>query len=72
MRDSERYEAQADTVLRMAARAESAAEKQVYLNIADGWRQLAAEAARNEDRVGPEPRTFHLPDDDEDTPPRRR
>ena len=58
MRDSERYEAQAATVLRMAARAESAGEKQVYLRIADGWRQLAAEAARNEERVAPEQRAF--------------
>jgi len=58
MRDSERYEAQAVTVLRMAARAESAAEKHVYQNIADGWRRLAAEAARNEERVDSEPRSF--------------
>ena len=58
MRDSERYEAQAQTVLRMAGRAGSPAEKQVYLNIADGWRRLAAEAARNEDRVEPEQRSF--------------
>jgi len=48
MRDSKRYEAQAQLVLRMAARAESAAEKQVFLNIADGWKRLAEEAARNE------------------------
>lgn len=48
MRDSERYLAQADQVARLAARAESAAEKEVYLNIADGWRKLAAEAFRNE------------------------
>lgn len=58
MRDSERYEAQAQTVLRMAARAGSPAEKEVYLNIADGWRRLAAEAARNEHRIGPEARSF--------------
>ena len=58
MRDSERYEAQAQTVLRMAGRAGSPAEKQVYLNIADGWRKLAAEAARNEHRVEPEQRSF--------------
>jgi hypothetical protein len=67
MRDSERYEAQAQTVLRMAGRAGSPAEKQVYLNIADGWRRLAAEAARNEDRVGPEQRSFV----DKDKGPRR-
>jgi hypothetical protein len=58
MRDSERYEAQAQVVLRMAARAGNAAEKEVYLNIADGWRRLAAEAVRNERRVDPEERSF--------------
>lgn len=50
MRDSDRYMAQADTVARMAARANSAAERQVYDNIAEGWRKLAAEARRNERR----------------------
>jgi len=66
MRDSERYQAQAETVLRLAARADSAGEKQVYLSIADGWKRLAAEAARNE-RQGarpPEPRSFESHDDD--------
>jgi len=58
MRDSERYEAQAQAVLRMAARAGSPAEKDVYMNIADGWRRLAAEAARNEHRIDPEERSF--------------
>ncbi|MGZ3376013.1 MAG: hypothetical protein ACXU8S_05390 [Phenylobacterium sp.] len=60
MRDSERYDAQADAVFRMAARAESPAEKQVYLSIAEGWRKLAAEAARNERQTNrpPEPRSF--------------
>ena len=58
MRDSQRYEAQAQVVLRMAARAGNAAEKEVYLNIADGWRRLAAEAARNEHRIDPEERSF--------------
>ena len=48
MRDSQRYHAQAELVLRMAARAESAAENQVFLNIAEGWKKLAEEAARNE------------------------
>jgi hypothetical protein len=66
MRDSERYEAQAEAVVRMAARAGSDAEKEVYLNIADGWRRLAAEAARNEERAGgnvaPEPRSFSRQD----------
>jgi hypothetical protein len=59
MRDSERYHAQAETVLKMAARAGSGPEKHVYLSIADGWKRLAAEAARNEDRDRPaEPRSF--------------
>jgi hypothetical protein len=48
MRDSERYLAQADTVMRMATRADSPAEREVYLNIAEGWRRLAAEVLRNE------------------------
>ena len=67
MRDSERYEAQAQMVLRMAGRAGSSAEKQVYQNIAEGWRKLAAEAARNEDRIEPEQRYFM----DKDNGPRR-
>lgn len=48
MRDSERYLAQAETVMKMAARATSPAEREVYLNIAEGWRKLAAEVQRNE------------------------
>ena len=56
MKDSERYLAQAETVLRLAARADSPAEKQVYLNIAEGWRRLAAEVRRAE--VAREPRSF--------------
>ena len=48
MRDSERYLAQAEVVARMAARAESDAERSVYLTIAEGWRKLAAEVQRNE------------------------
>ena len=48
LRDSERYLAQAEQVARMAAKAESPAEREVYLSIADGWRKLAAEAFRNE------------------------
>lgn len=48
MRDSERYLAQAETVMRMAARADSPAEREVYLTIADGWRKLAAEVQRHE------------------------
>jgi hypothetical protein len=66
MRDSERYEAQAQTVLRMAAHADSPAAKQVYLNIADGWMRLAAEAARSERRGGAatERRSFGSPSED--------
>lgn len=56
MRDSERYLAQAEHVMRMAARAENLAEKEVYLSIAEGWRRLAAEVQRNEPPH--EPRTF--------------
>ncbi|MGA0605329.1 hypothetical protein ACO2Q0_04950 [Phenylobacterium sp. VNQ135] len=48
MRNSKRYEEQAEAVSRLAARAASEAEREVYLNIADGWRKLAAEAIRNE------------------------
>lgn len=48
MRNSERYAEQAETVMRLAAKAESRAERDVYLSIADGWRKLAAEAIRNE------------------------
>lgn len=59
MRDSERYESQAKEVLRMAARARSAVEKEIYATIADGWNKLAGEAARNEARRRPEePRSF--------------
>jgi len=66
MRDSERYDAQADSVFRMAARSESPAEKQVYLSIAEGWRKLAAEAARNERHPSrpQEPRSFDPRRDD--------
>jgi hypothetical protein len=56
MKDSERYIAQAETVMRMAARAGSPAEKDVYLSIAEGWRKLAAEVKRNE--VPDEQRSF--------------
>ena len=52
MRDSDRYMAQAETVARMAARAGSSPERQVYENIAEGWRKLAAEARRNERHEG--------------------
>jgi hypothetical protein len=56
MRDSERYLAQADVVMRLAARADSPAEKEIYLSIAEGWRRLAAEVMRHE--VAPEDRSF--------------
>ena len=62
MRDSERYEAQAQLVLTMAAKAINEAEREVYLKIAEGWTRLAAEAARNERRQEQnrpaEPRSF--------------
>jgi hypothetical protein len=48
MKDSDRYLAQADVVMRLAARADSPAEKEVYLSIAEGWRRLAAETMRHE------------------------
>ena len=57
MKDSERYLAQAETVMRLAARAESPAEKDVYLSIAEGWRRLAVEVQRNEIPV--EARSFN-------------
>ena len=62
---SDRYRMQAEVVMRLAAKAESQAEKEVYLSIADGWRRLAAEALRNErqDRP-PEPRSFRQGSDD--------
>ncbi|WP_133254315.1 hypothetical protein [Phenylobacterium deserti] len=61
--------AQAETVLRMAARAESGAEREVYLSIAEGWRRLAAEVLRNEgsrddyQRLEREKRSFDLSQD---------
>ena len=49
-------------VMRLAAKAGSPGEKEVYLSIADGWRKLAAEALRNERQdvptVADERRTF--------------
>ena len=61
---SDRYRMQAEVVMRLAAKAESQAEKEVYLSIAEGWRKLAAEALRNERQdVPPERRSFrHEPD----------
>ena len=59
---SDRYRLQAEVVMRLAAKAGSPAEKEVYLQIAEGWRKLAAEALRNErqdlPRVPREDRTF--------------
>ena len=45
---SDRYRMQAEVVMRLAAKAESPAEKDVYLSIAEGWRKLAVEALRYE------------------------
>jgi hypothetical protein len=59
MRDSERYLAQAEVVMRLAARAETPAEKDVYLSIAEGWRRLASEVMRRE--VSEEERSFKPP-----------
>jgi hypothetical protein len=66
MRDSERYLAQAEAVLRMAAKAANPAEKDVYLNIAAGWRRLAAEAERQENPPGEGCRSFDPKAKDED------
>jgi len=59
---SDRYRMQAEVVMRLAAKAGSPAEKEVYLQIAEGWRKLAAEALRNElqdtPRVAAEARSF--------------
>jgi hypothetical protein len=53
---------QAEVVMRLAAKADSPAEKDVYLSIAEGWRKLAAEALRNErqdePKVAKERRSF--------------
>ncbi|HKP79530.1 MAG TPA: hypothetical protein VJU34_10440 [Phenylobacterium sp.] len=40
--------------MRLAAKADSPAEKEVYLSIAEGWRKLALEALRNERQDKPE------------------
>jgi len=58
MMDSARYREQAEAVLRLAARAETRAERDVYLSIAEGWRRLAREAEGPQNRVSPEPRSF--------------
>ena len=56
---SDRYRMQAEVVMRLAAKAESPAEKDVYLSIAEGWRKLAAEALRHERQDVPrEKRSF--------------
>ena len=41
--------------MRLAAKADSPAEKEVYLQIADGWRKLAAEALHHELQDAPRP-----------------
>jgi hypothetical protein len=56
MRASQRYIEQAEAVARMAGKAASDAEREVYLSIAEGWRKLAAEASRSERRSDEEPR----------------
>ena len=59
MKDSTRYREQAETVMRLAAKAGSQVEKDVYVSIAEGWRKLADEAQRNEGHtVADEPRSF--------------
>jgi hypothetical protein len=50
---------QAEVVMRLAAKADSPAEKHVYLSIADGWRKLAAEALRNERQDQPQAAREH-------------
>jgi hypothetical protein len=56
---------QAEVVMRLAAKADSPAEKEVYLSIAEGWRKLAAEALRNERQDLPrERRSFRSDDTD--------
>jgi hypothetical protein len=59
---SDRYRRQAEAVMRLAAKAGSATEKDVYLSIAEGWRKLALEALRNErqdlPQTAPERRSF--------------
>jgi hypothetical protein len=56
MRASIRYLEQAEAVTRLAAKAASAPERDVYLSIAEGWRKLAAEASRSERRAVDQPR----------------
>lgn len=61
--DSDRYRKQAEVVMRMAAKADSLAEKDVYLSIAEGWRRLAVEALRHErEDVAGERRSFRHED----------
>jgi hypothetical protein len=64
MRDSDRYRQQAETVMRLATKAGSQPEKDVYASIAEGWRKLADEAERNEGhaRAPEEPRSFRAAD----------
>ena len=62
MTERARYRDQADAVCRMAAKAASDAEREVYLSIAEGWRRLATEAERHEGRIASEPRSFRKSD----------
>jgi len=67
LNSSDRYRMQAEVVMRLAAKAESTMEQELYLSIAEGWRKLAAEALRSERQDVPaETRTFR------DTDARRR
>lgn len=61
---SDRYRRQAEEVMRLAAKADSPAEKEVYLQIAEGWRKLAAEALRNERQDAPRERRSFERDED--------
>jgi hypothetical protein len=58
MMDSARYREQAEAVMRLAAKAVTPSERDVYLSIAAGWRKLAAEAEHAERGVAPEQRSF--------------
>ncbi len=58
MQDSTRYFDQSEAIRRLAVKAESDAERQVYDTIAQGWRRLGEEARRNELRAALEPRSF--------------
>ncbi|MBU1378623.1 MAG: hypothetical protein KKE02_02485 [Alphaproteobacteria bacterium] len=56
---SDRDRQQADVVTRLAADAESSAERDVYLALAEGWLMLADEALRHERRDTPRAEDGH-------------